>query len=121
LASRGCSEVIAIEQNIQCLKFIKKTADDFGMTTVKVIRYDAFRFIKSTPKKFDFIFADPPYALTNIAEISELVISNKLLNENGWLVVEHPKEVDLTSQEYFFEQRKYGQVNFSFFNFAKTE
>lgn len=121
LSSRGCKEVIAVEQNFQCLKFINKTADDFGITTIKVVRYDAFRFLKTTPKKFDFIFADPPYALPNIPEISEMVFANELLNENGWMVIEHPKEIDFSSQEYFFEHRKYGQVNFSFFNYAKAE
>lgn len=121
LVSRGFSEVIAVEQNFQCLKFIKKTAEDFGMTGIKVLRYDAFRFIKSTQKTFDFIFADPPYSLPDISEISELVFKHKLLNENGWLVVEHPIEVDFTKQEYFFEHRKYGQVNFSFFNYRITK
>lgn len=121
LASRGCGEIIAVEQNIQCLKFINKTAEDFGMTNIKSVRYDAFRFIKTTPKKFDFIFADPPYALENISKISELVFENQLLNENGWLVIEHPKEVDFTTQEYFVEHRKYGQVNFSFFNFVQDK
>lgn len=121
LASRGCKEVIAVEQNFQCLKFIYKTADDFGITNIKAIRYDAFRFLKTTPKKFDFIFADPPYALPNIPEISEMVFANELLKENGWLVIEHPKEVDFSTQEYFIEHRKYGQVNFSFFNFLESE
>ena len=121
LASRGCKEVISVEQNFKCLKFINKAADDFGITTIKVVRYDAFRFIKSTPKKFDFIFADPPYSLSNILEISKLVFTHQLLNKNGWLVVEHPKEVDFSTQEYFFEHRKYGQVNFSFFSYPENE
>ena len=121
LASRGCKEVIAVEQNFQCLKFITKTAGDFGITSIKALRYDVFKFIKSTPKKFDFIFADPPYALGNISEISELVFTNQLLAENGWLVVEHPKEVNFSNQDYFYEHRRYGQVNFSFFNYSDSK
>lgn len=114
-ASRGCNEVIAVEKNFHCIKFIKKTVELFKMDEIKVFSTDVFKFIKSTGKSFDIIFADPPYSLQGIEDISRLIFENNLLNDLGWLVVEHPKEVDLSSQEYFQEHRKYGHVNFSFF------
>lgn len=114
--SRGCKQVIAVDQNYQCVQFVKKTALDFGMEQLKVVRSEAFRFIKNSPMKFDIIFADPPYNLENIREISLTVFEKQLLNHSGWLIVEHPKEVDFTKQEHFVEHRKYGHVNFSFFN-----
>ena len=119
--SRGCSEVIAIEKNFRCIKFIKETAEVFGMNQIKAICTDVFKYIKTTSRSFDLIFADPPYALAGIEDISKLVIENKLLNPDGWLIVEHPREVDLSKQKYFQEHRKYGRVNFSFFKFAEAE
>ena len=114
--SRGCKRVIAVDQNYKCVQFVKKTALDFGMDEIEVVRSETFRFIKNSPMKFDIIFADPPYNLENIHEISLNIFEKQLLNNDGWLIVEHPKEIDFTNQEHFVEHRKYGHVNFSFFN-----
>ena len=114
-ASRGCQPVVAVDKNLQCIQFIQQAASDFGMEGLQAIRTDVFRFIRSTPKKFDLIFADPPYALEGIETISRLVFENELLSAEGWLVIEHPQEIDFSEQDYFFEHRKYGKVNFSFF------
>jgi len=114
-ASRGCDQVVAVVLNFHCVQFIKKTATDFGMSELKAVRSDVFRFIKTTPLKFDLIFADPPYQLEEIPMINKLVFEYELLKENGIMVVEHPKEFDFSKEEHFSEHRKYGQVNFSFF------
>ena len=114
--SRGCQTVIAVDKNFQCIQFIKQAGLEFGMENLHVIRTDVFRFIQSTSKKFDIIFADPPYALDGIETINQLVFENKLLNKGGWLIVEHPREIDFSEQEHFVEHRKYGKVNFSFFS-----
>jgi len=114
-ASRGCEKVIAVDLNYQCVQFIKKTSTEFEMTNLSAVRSDVFRFIKSTHLKFDLIFADPPYQLEEIPLICKMVFEHNLLNENGIMVIEHPKEVDFSEEEHFSEHRKYGQVNFSFF------
>jgi len=119
--SRGCSPVISVDLNFKCVQFIKQTAKEFGMESLRPIRSDVFRFIKSSKLKFDLIFADPPYQLENIDEISQAIFENNLLNPEGWLIVEHPKEVDLSGQKYFEEHRKYGHVNFSFFHFLPDQ
>lgn len=119
--SRGCLQVLSIDVNFKCIKFIKQTAKDFGMESIRPIRSDVFRFIKSTKLKFDLIFADPPYQMDNINELSIEIFAHNLLNRDGWLIIEHPKEVDLSEQEFFVEHRKYGHVNFSFFHFDTKE
>lgn len=115
--SRGSSPVTSVELNFQCVRFIKSTSDKFHMENHKTIRIDVFRFLKSTKDKFDIIFADPPYDLANIKEISTLVFEQDLLNKNGYLIIEHPREIDFSEQKHFIEHRKYGKVNFSFFNY----
>lgn len=115
--SRGCSPVTSVELNFKCITFIKSASKNLQMEGHKVIRSEVFRFLKSSNKKYDIIFADPPYALSNIIEISTIVFNNKLLNNNGFLIIEHPQEVDFSEQEHFLEHRKYGKVNFSFFNY----
>lgn len=113
--SRGCTHVLAVEQNHACVRFIQQTAEEYGMEELKVIRGDVFRFIKSAMGTFDIIFADPPYSMENIPEISLKIFERGLLKDEAWLIIEHPGEIDLSDQEHFVEHRKYGKVNFSFF------
>ncbi len=121
LISRGCQTVTAVDRNRDCVRWIQKAAGDFQMDTLRVRQADTFRFLRQSHQKYDLIFADPPYDMENIAEISRLVFSNRLLNNNGWLVIEHPKTVNFAGQDFFHSHRKYGKVNFSFFHFVTDE
>ncbi len=114
--SRGCSTVTSVDLDFGCVKFIKETAQKLDMMEVNVIKVDAFKFLETTKLKYDLIFADPPYKLVNINNISNMVFNNDLLKNNGWLVIEHPGELDLSDHPRFYEHRKYGRVNFSFFH-----
>lgn len=116
-ASRRCANVLSVDLNYKCIQYIKDTVREFDMENVQVVRADVFRFLKSTPIKFDIIFADPPYDLPDIENIHRLVMERELLNEQGVLIVEHPRTIDLSSQDWFLEHRKYGHVNFSIFQF----
>ena len=79
------------------------------------IRGDVFKFIKSCRQQFDFIFADPPYALKEIPQLPDLILDNHLLADNGVLVVEHGADHDFSQHPRFVEHRSYGSVNFSIF------
>jgi len=109
--SRGCSPVVSVDLNFQCTKFIKSTSANLKMENHKVIRSEVFRFLKSNKKKFDIIFADPPYAMENFSDIVRLVFDRNMLNHNGLLIIEHPREIDFSEEKHFLEQRKYGKVN----------
>jgi 16S rRNA G966 N2-methylase RsmD len=88
---------------------------DFDMKNMQVLRTEVFRFLKSTPMKFDIIFADPPYDLPDIENLNPLIMERNLLNKQGILIIEHPGTIDLSAQICFQEHRKYGHVNFSLF------
>lgn len=66
-------------------------------------------------EQFDFIFADPPYALKELETIPELIFQNNLLKEGGLLVLEHGKDNNFEENPHFLERRVYGSVNFSLF------
>ncbi len=114
--SRGCVRVVSVDQNVDCTNFINQTTEKLNMPEIEVVKLDVFRYLTTVKNKFDIIFADPPYQMTEIKEISELVFSNNLLIDDGWLIVEHPREIDFSKALNFFEHRKYGRVNFSFFH-----
>ena len=102
LVSRGCSRVISVEADRDHAKDI-------------LIRGDVFRFLKTCKQKFDFIFADPPYALKELPQIPDLVLNGDYLNEGGVFVFEHGKDYDFSEHPRFLEHRSYGSVNFSIF------
>lgn len=114
-ASRGCNPVVAVDKNYQCISFIKKTAADLGMSAIRPVRADVFSYVRGCGETFDIIFADPPYQLDRIPSISREVFSKQLLNAGGWMVIEHPPEIDFSEQPHFVDHRRYGHVNFSFF------
>ncbi len=115
LASRGARQITCVEMNVKHFAFIKKTITDLGFENISVLRADVFRFLKSCSKKFDIIFADPPYDLKNITAIPDMVFHKELLLPDGILIIEHGKENNFENHEKFYEKRTYGSVNFSFF------
>ncbi|MCR5817782.1 MAG: RsmD family RNA methyltransferase [Prevotella sp.] len=125
LLSRGCQQVVSVEMDrdhhrfiCECLKKLNPSqGEEDGSSTGKVlpIRGDVFRFIKSCRQQFDFIFADPPYALTELPKIPDLVLEKGLLKDGGIFVFEHGKNHDFSSHPRFVEHRSYGSVNFTLF------
>lgn len=113
--SREAGEVISVDINQNCVKFVIDVSKKLNLSNHKVIRDDSLNFIKKAKTKFDIIFADPPYTLKNIDAIPKLVFDNHLINTNGLLIVEHGKNTDLSQIANFDSHRKYGNVNFSFF------
>jgi 16S rRNA (guanine(966)-N(2))-methyltransferase RsmD len=114
-ASRGCQRILAVDSNSGCLKFIKETSFKLQISGITTFKTDAFLFLKTAVGNYDFIFADPPYDLENLAEIPDAVFDSKLLLPDGIFVLEHPARTDFSTHPRFSEHRAYGKVNFSFF------
>lgn len=116
--SRGAASLTAIEQNRALALSIRVAAQNLG--------YDAdvtvADFRRALPglagKKFDIIFADPPYRAEFGQEVLAMVTENNLLDDDGVLVVEHLNQNKLAVDSLPLEQvdrRQYGQSAFSFF------
>jgi len=115
LLSRGCPSVVTVEQDRQHFAFIAATLRTLGDRAATPLCTDALRFIARCRESFDFVFADPPYALPELPELPRRILGGALLREGGLLVLEHGKDRDFTAQPGFLEHRAYGSVNFSFF------
>lgn len=115
LLSRGCCEVVSVEADRDHAAFIRQCLQKIGEESGKVIRGDVFRYLKSCRHQFNFIFADPPYALEKLSEIPSIIFSYGLLQSGGIFVLEHGKQNDFSTDEHFVEHRAYGSVNFSIF------
>ena len=114
-ASRGAQKIYAIDKHSPCLNFVKDTSKTLKLSSIITDRADVFKYLEKSHSTFDVIFADPPYELENIAEIHDLVFTHNLLNEDGWLIIEHGQRTDLSAKKNYVETRKYGNVHFSFF------
>lgn len=117
LLSRGCQQVICIEKDRDHFSFICKVMKTLNAKECIPINTDVFRFIKKCRMQFDFIFADPPYALDNITEIPDIIMRSSLLKPDGLFVLEHGKTNNFSEHPYFSQHRNYGSVNFSFFKY----
>ena len=121
-ASRGAGQVIAVEMNPANAAFIKKTAAALGVgRTVQVVHHNVFDFIPICTKRFDIVFADPPYALEGLDTIPDRILSAGLVVPEGYLILEHPAEYDFAAHPSFVKERKYGNVHFSYFRPGPAE
>ncbi len=115
LASRGVTDQTIVEKDVQMYEFIKKTAQQFDLSKLKIVKADVFRFIDQCTERFDFIFAGPPYALTNIDDLPKLVFEKRILSHKGWFVLEHTPKNDYKKLPFYKTERNYGTTVFSIF------
>lgn len=115
LVSRGCDRIISIEKDPQHHAFITKVMREVKTDKCLPVKGDVFRYMERCNEQFDFIFADPPYALKELATIPDKVFEYGLLKPDGLFVLEHGKDLSFEQHPNFIEHRHYGSVNFSFF------
>ena len=119
--SRGVKNVTSIDINNACTEYIKTAARQMNVDNIHVVRADVFDLLKRAYKKFDIIFADPPYALQDLPKLPDIVFGSEVLNEDGIFILEHPKEFSFEEHPHFWQHRAYGKVNFTFFAMKLSE
>ena len=113
-ASRGCEEILAVDNNFHCIKYIEETTADLGFN-IATIKSDCLEYLKGCKQEFNFIFADPPYEYDGYQELKDLIFDNNLIKRDGCLIIEHDKETSFEGEN--LEVRKYGTIHFSIFSF----
>jgi 16S rRNA (guanine(966)-N(2))-methyltransferase RsmD len=114
--SREAGNVTAVDVNSNCLRYIRKNAEEFKISEqLETIKSDILYYLKRTDRKFDLIFADPPYDYKSHAEIAQIVFERELLKEDGLLIIEHGRHTKMENDPHFELVRQYGNVYFSFF------
>ena len=113
--SRGAQSVTCIDENMNCIAFIKKTSAELKMKNMHCLRSDVFNYIKKANPPSDIIFADPPFELEETDTLPDIVFEKNLLNDGGWLIVEHQSKRILNGKALPFDVRKYGNCAFSMY------
>lgn len=115
-ASRDTQNITAVDANYHCITFIKKISQEFKLP-ITTIKTDTYQYLEKCRASYDIIFADPPYNFLekDFLKIADLVFNNKLLNQNGLLIIEHSKHTIVKNHSNFSYEKKYGGNKFSFF------
>ena len=86
--SNGAKECYLIDNNIEAIKTIKENSQNFE-EQLNIIHIDYKKFLKTTDKKFDIIFLDPPYKEKQLDTSLRIIEERGLLNENGIVICEY--------------------------------
>ena len=114
-ASRGAVSVHLVEKDRIHISGIRRIIKDMDLENIRPIHIDVKAYLKTCSVKYDVVFADPPYDLSWLKELPDLVTQAGIIKEDGFFILEHPKGLNFNSHKLFFEHRNYGGVNFSFF------
>lgn len=114
-ASRGAQQVDLVELDAFHYKFIKEVIEKLGLENVNAVKGRAEVYLRKSTKKYDLIFADPPYESNLLPQIPELIFEYNVLNLEGWLILEHSGKNRFEEHVCFSELRRYGSVHFSIF------
>ena len=114
--SRGAGHVWTVEMNPVHAAFISRTAARLGIVDqLTVVRHNVFGFLPLCQEKFDIVFADPPYALEDLATLPDKVFASDILHPDCWFILEHGDEHSFETHPHFIKEKKYSRVHFSFF------
>ena len=120
--SRGVRKVIFVENYNGVLPILKKNLNTLNFKiNYEIIEkniYDINTF-KNLNLKFDIIFLDPPYKDRNTVNVLTNISENKILNENGVVIVHRHKneEILIPSNYIKIEEKNYGISKIFFIKF----
>ena len=111
--SQGASHVTFIEKYEAVLPILKKNLDNLkSEINYEIIESDIFNKLefKSFKLTYDLIFLDPPYKEKALENILNKIIENKILNNNGIIIIHrHKKEIDTFPENFnLIDEKKYG-------------
>ena len=121
--SRGAQKVVFVENSRSAINFLKLNLETIGANgESQVVIGDVEKYLQSVHRKYDIVFADPPYALKELPELPMVIFQNKLVSDDGYLIVEHPVNCEFTpSSEWEISvNKKYGRTSVSFFQLSKN-
>ena len=123
--SRGAKYCEFVDSYYKSAKILKKFAEDIQADKIqfKISKMDVRDFIQITDKKFDIIFADPPYKASELHSIVDNMIKHKLFNDNAIFVLETSnfKIIPENEKLKFIREKISGDTKVTFFRYQTDE
>jgi 16S rRNA (guanine(966)-N(2))-methyltransferase RsmD len=88
--SRGADEVHFVEKNFTIYKNLVKNIESLDVEAhCKIYKMEALKFSRMEEhKKYDLIFADPPFFKDDIYEVADNIFNNNFLLEDGSIIIQ---------------------------------
>ena len=120
--SRGAKKVIFIERYEKVLIILKKNLESLrSINNYEILErnIDEENTFSNLLNKFDIIFLDPPYKSKNLFNILLQIEKNKILKQNGIIIIHrHKNEKDTLPPNFkIVEEKKYGISKIIFLNY----
>ena len=122
--SRGARWAVSVDNAQEAMACIRRNIVklDFEerMLTMKCDWQRAVRKLRQMQVRFDLVFLDPPYRMTDTPAICERLAREGLLRKNALVVIEHQKGAGPSLPESFCQEdvRCYGDTGVSFFEYT---
>ncbi len=112
--SRGADKALFLDCDETSISITKKNLDATHLESLStVIKTDSIEYVKSTDKKFDIIFIDPPYESDLYEKSLNVIKKSSALTNKGFVLLEYDSEItpefDLCGFE-IIKEKKYGRV-----------
>ena len=93
--SRGAESCDFVDSNLQSLKIAEHNIKATHLESKSnLVKSDYQSFLASTTKKYDIIFADPPYAAGFLKNLLKSISESKNLADDGIIAFETSSDVD---------------------------
>jgi 16S rRNA (guanine966-N2)-methyltransferase len=88
--SRGAAEVHFVEKNFAIYKNLAKNIKSLGVDAqCKIFKMEALKFSRMEEhKKYNLIFADPPFFKDDIYEVADNILNKNFLQEDGSIIIQ---------------------------------
>ncbi len=126
--SRKAKQVVFVEKDSRCADVIIENitslrGNSYGKDShlFSVIKGDAFVVIKNfsaQDKKFDIVFADPPYGLDLAKKTLKTLMAYDILHPNSFIIIQHEKKEilpDFEGRILRVREKKYGDSRVTVF------
>lgn len=101
--SRGAEKAVFIESFPPCVQVIFNNLNHTRLVhRGEVMKEDVFSGLKKLSEKgqaFDIIFLDPPYDKGLAEPVLKAIVDGRLLNKDGYIIVEHSSKIPLSIVE----------------------
>jgi 16S rRNA (guanine(966)-N(2))-methyltransferase RsmD len=117
-ASRGAGSVTLVEQDPRAHAALLRNAEKLAATQVEIVRGNALKFLASTTRQFNVVFADPPYRQGLIERIMPLL--GRVMFPGGLVYAEAEVPLDPLGGWRVLKRGRAGQVHFHLLEHTET-
>lgn len=123
--SRGAKEAVFVDISSEAVSCIKSNISSARIADKSfVIKSDFRDYLRESRGKFDLIFLDPPYSDGFYKDALSLIGENRLLADEGFIVVEWDIAIGFQNEVSAFsvyKEKRYGRVGITVLKWGLTE